>query len=138
MPDKWMVCMLNECPRHDTCLRFRAMNIINERHSRQNCVLPSALRDGCCRYFVPDEEVTVAWGMKTLFLYVSAADATRMRPSVKALFKSHSTYYRYYHGRYPISPSRQQTIRRIFERFGCNPAAVRFDRVEQSYFFPQP
>lgn len=137
MPPNWAVCMQADCPLHEDCLRYRAFEVINERYTQQRCVLPSARSDRGCRYHVPFAKVPVAWGMRTTLSGIRDDMARQMRPYIKAYFKSHSTYYRYYNGRYPISPKRQEAIRRIFKRFGLNPDHVRFDRVEEDYFFPR-
>ena len=137
MPVNWTVCTQAECPRHEGCLRYRAYEFINGRHTRQSCVLPSARSDMGCRFHIPYAKVPVAWGMRTTLSGVREDDARRMRPLIKALFRSRSTYYRYYNGRFPISPRQQQAIRRIFQCFGYNPEHVRFDRIEEDYFFPR-
>lgn len=137
MPVNWAVCMQTECSLHEDCLRYRTLESICARYTRQSCVLPSARDDKGWRYHVPFVKVPVAWGMHTTLSGVRDEDAARMRPLIKAHFGSHSTYYRYYNGRYSISPKQQQAIRRIFKRFGYNPDSVRFDRVEEDYFFPR-
>ena len=137
MPANWVVCMQTECPLHEDCLRYRTFEVINARHTRQQCVLPSARNDKGCRYHTPYAKVQVAWGMRTTLADIKENDATQMRPLIKELFGSHSTYYRYYNGRYPISPRRQQDIRLIFKHFGYSSDSVRFDRVEEDYFFPR-
>lgn len=136
-PTNWAVCMQADCPLHEGCLRYQTFEFINARHTQHRCVLPSA-RDGKgCRYHIPFAKVPVAWGMRELLSDIKKSDADEMRACIKALFRSHSTYYRYYNARYPISPAQQQAIRRIFKRFGYDPEAVHFDHVEQDYFFPQ-
>lgn len=137
MPVNWTVCMQADCPWHEGCLRYRAFECVNTRHKQQRCVLPSARSDNGCRFHIPFAKVPVAWGMRKLLVGVKESDAEQMRACIKACFKSHSTYYRYYNGRYPISPQQQQAIRRIFQRFGYNPDSVRFDRVDMDYFFPR-
>ena len=129
--------MQADCPLHEGCLRYHAYEFINGRHTRQSCVLPSARSDKGCRFHIPYAKVPVAWGMRTTLLGVKEDDARQMRPLIKALFRSRSTYYRYYNGRFPISPRQQQAIRRIFQRFGYDPERVRFDRTEEDYFFPR-
>ena len=137
MPTNWAVCAQADCPLHEDCLRFQTFEIVNAHHTQQRCVLPSARGKKGCRYHIPFAKVPVAWGMRNLLSGVKESDAEQMRAGIKACFSSHSTYYRYYNARYPISPAQQQAIRRIFKRFGYNPDTVRFDRIEQDYFFPQ-
>lgn len=136
LPANWAVCMQADCPLHEDCLRFQTFGIINSRYTQQRCVLPSARSGQKCRYHIPFAKVTVAWGMRELLSGVRGGDAKQMRKRIKAHFKSRSTYYRYYNGRYPISPTQQRAIRRIFKSFGYNPESVRFDRVEEDYYFP--
>ncbi|MBQ9286243.1 MAG: hypothetical protein IJ209_08195 [Bacteroidaceae bacterium] len=137
MPVNWTVCMQADCPLHGGCLRYQAFEHIKTLYSRQSCVLPSARDEKGCRYHIPFVKVQVAWGMRELLSDIKKSDARQMRAHIKALFRSHSTYYRYYNGHYSISPRQQQAIRRIFKSFGYDPDCVRFDRVERNYFFPQ-
>ena len=137
MPVNWTVCMQADCPQHDDCLRYHAFEHINTRHTQQRCVLPLARGGKGCRYHIPFAKVPIAWGMRNLLSAVRDSVIQEMRTSIKAYFKSHSTYYRYFNARYPISPAQQQAIRRIFKRFGYSPDSVHFYRVEEAYFIPR-
>ena len=133
-PHNWAICFQTDCPLGSTCLRRRVAELAPANMMRHVMVMPSAREGEQCREFVSAEPVRMGWGMKSTFAGVKSYHYQEMRPLLESYFGSHTTFYRYYNGIRPITPSHQEWIAKLLKRFGYN-APLRFDREEEVYDF---
>ena len=134
-PTDWTVCLRTDCPRGSECLRRKMVEEMTERVVCQSCIMPTAYTDEGCAQFAEAQPVRVAWGMKRLLSRVRPWHFGPMKQELEDYFGSHSTYYRYRNGLYPISPKRQAWIADLLRRYGYDDAPV-FDHCETTCFFP--
>lgn len=108
---------------------------IPERIVCQSCIMPTAYTDEGCAQFADAQPVRVAWGMKQLLKSVRPWHFGPMKQELEDYFGSHSTYYRYWNGLYPISPKRQAWIAELLRRYGYEKPPV-FDRYKTTCHYP--
>ncbi len=133
-PRGWEVCLREGCPKGDTCLRRQLVARMPKTVVSQPCIMPTAYTDEGCRHYVETQPVTVAWGMKQLLAKVSPWHFGPMKRELEQYFGSHSTYYRYWNGRFPISPAQQAWIGDLLLRYGYTTPPT-FDRTVSTIHF---
>ena len=136
-PHDWALCFQNECPLHDTCLRYAVGRLMPSNVTHHETVLPTAREEGNCCHYVEAKRVVMAQGMTDLFKGLPRWEAEELRKRVKAYFGSHMRFYRYRSGLYPITPEMQERIAHIFNDFkpGLQP---HFDNISETFHFPKP
>ena len=134
IPYKWAVCFLPDCPLAETCLRHRAAQLLPPTVKKHAAVLPSARQDEVCSLYVSAEPVRMAWGLRHTFGKVLPAHYQAMRPHLEAYFGSHTTFYRYYNGLRPITPTQQAWLTQLLRSMGYD-TPPRFDREEETFDF---
>ena len=136
-PHNWALCFQNECPLHDTCLRYAVGTLMPANVTHHEVVLPSARKAEGCSHYVEVKRVVLARGMKNLFNGLSRWEAEELRRRVKACFHSHMQFYRYRSGLYPLTPDMQDHITHIFNTFKAG-LLPRFDTTTEAFYFPKP
>ncbi|MBQ7572505.1 MAG: hypothetical protein IJT19_09755 [Bacteroidaceae bacterium] len=135
-PRNWEVCLREGCPKGETCMRRLLVARMPKQTVSRPCIMPTAYTDEGCRQYAEAQPVTVAWGMKQLLNGVSPWHFGAMKQELEDYFGSHSTYYRYWNGRYPIGPERQAWIADLLRRYGYTAQPV-FDHTETAVYFPE-
>ena len=130
IPYNWAMCYLSECSRKDECLRYQVC--LSTQCTKNQCVLPTALRKGECPYFHPIRKVRVAIGFRNIFSEVKERDHSAIRRKIANYLGRGGTYYRYRNGERELSPKQQEWIRQLFRRYGYTDEVV-FDRYETIY-----
>jgi len=135
IPDGWPVCPNENCPMAQDCLRHQACRQMPATVTKWNCILPSALSDGQCKYFRKYEKVTMAKGIAAIYKNVSNRYArTSIRVELTSFLGSKGTYYRYKDGERLINPQLQAEIRDIVHRHAPG-VEVSFDETFETYDF---
>lgn len=134
VPIGWAVCFNEECTRRDDCLRFQAGRLAPSDLCSARCVLPSAWKGAECKMFSPMKMEMYAWGFAGIYDKVLKKDFTPMRKQLTMSLQNKGYYYRYMHGKLPLSPRQQQIIQDLFEAFGYD-RYVKFDKMEMRYVF---
>lgn len=136
IPHDWAICYQSDCPLSAQCLRHHAALLAPANLLHHDLVLPAARHDDDCQAFVPNEPVTLAYGMKNLYDDLKPWDIPRVRMDVEEIFGNQRRYYRFREGRYPILPEQQAQVADIFRRNGYT-SEPQFDRTETTYYFPK-
>ena len=137
IPDWWAVCPNEACKFAEICLRQQACRQMPERIKKWTSILPNAVGEGDCGFFLKYEKVTMAKGIGSVYKNVEDKYArTNIRKALTAFLGSKGTYYRYKDGERLVSPQLQQDIRDIVHRFAPN-AEVAFDETFEDYDFTQ-
>ena len=137
VPKRYTLCYHEGCPLHDRCMRFLTAAHAPENLEVRRCVLPTAEKDGHCRWHDPIEVVTMAEGFSGLYDKVLKGDYTAMRKRITAYLRGVKQYYQYMHGERPLSPAQQQGLQQIVRDFGYD-WDVPFERYFQAYRFGKP
>ena len=135
-PHGWALCLQDDCPLHETCLRHAVGHLMPAGTTHHAVVLPAARQGDSCRLYVKNERVTMARGMKGIFQNLPAWEVQKLRNSLIACIGSKSHYYRYRNGDYLINPDLQGRIAAIFHahRPGLLP---HFDETTEAFYFPE-
>lgn len=137
IPDRWAVCPNQTCKWADTCLRQQACRQMSARIKKWTSILPNAVGEGDCRFFLKYEKVTMAKGITSIYKNVEDRYArTNIRKTLTAYLGSKGTYYRYKDGERLINPQLQQEICDMVHRFAPN-VEVEFDETFDDYDFTQ-
>ena len=137
VPSDWALCLQDDCPRCETCLRHAAGRLMPAATTHHAVVLPAARQGDDCRLYVKNERVTMARGMKGIFAGVPSEEVPRLRKSLIGCIGSKSHYYRFRNGEYLIDPKLQARIADIFHRI-CPDLQPRYDNTTEAYYFPEP
>ena len=135
IPKTWTVCLREDCPRGKECLRRIAVYELPNKEKSHPCLLPKVYEEDGCPHFADATPVVVAWGMRGLLSRVSPWHFSAMKHELEEYFGSHTTYYRYWNGLYPIGPKRQAWIADLLRRYGYNEAPC-FGRTATEPYFP--
>ena len=134
-PRNWEVCLREGCPKGDSCLRRLLVSSMPKTVISRPCIMPTAYTDDGCRQYAEAQPTRVAWGMKQLLAKVSPWHFGPMKQELEEYFGSHSSYYRYWNARYPISPAQQEWIAGLLRRYGYTEPPT-FDRIETVIHYP--
>ena len=135
IPERWAVCLNDKCPKAGECLRCMAYKEMPKTVTRWMCVMPSALQDGECKYFVKEEKIRMARGFRSLFDGMSSRDARHdLRLRLSEYFGSKGAYYRHKDGERLITPEQQHQIEALVEQYGYSAEAI-FDEFVDAYDF---
>ena len=135
VPDSWALCFNEKCAMQEQCLRWRAGQLVPEDMTVGRCVMPQALKDGNCCYYASVEKVRIARGFSHIYKRVLKKDFTSLRLSMTSMLSGKRYYYEYMRGERPLSPEKQEMIRKLFASYGYGDC-VEFDDYEESYVFP--
>lgn len=117
IPKDYIFCFQDDCPKAEECIRnFAGQHIDNRPLS--TVVLPSARKDGQCKWFKKARTIRAAWGFRTLFNETKAKDAPTLRKKIKNYLGGNGTYYQYHHGERLLSPEQQEWILSVFKHYG--------------------
>ena len=136
VPNGWALCFNNECPQHETCLRWHAGLLAPQEMTVARCITPRALTGKECACFASMDPQRFAYGFSTIYDRVLKSDFTPLRKTMTQHLQGKRYYYEYLRGERPLSPGQQQWIRNLFEQFGYGDCVV-FDRFQESYDFPR-
>ena len=137
VPKRYTLCYHEGCPLHENCMRFFTAAHAPENLEVRRCVLPTAEKNGHCRWHDPIETVTMAEGFTGLYDKVLKDDYTPMRKRITAYLRGVKQYYQYMRGERPLSPAQQQGLQQIVRDFGYD-WDVPFERYFQAYHFGNP
>ena len=127
--------MNDNCPKAGKCLRRKSCKEMPQTVTRWMCVMPSALQDGECKYFVKEEKIRMARGFRSLFDGMSSRDARHdLRLRLSEYFGSKGAYYRHKNGERLITPEQQHQIEALVEQYGYSAEAI-FDEFVDAYDF---
>lgn len=134
IPEWWPVCGNGDCPMSGDCLRHVAWLNVPPTVTQWASVMPTALRNGECRYYLKNEKVLMARGFDNMFARVCSRDArVEMRLAITDYLGSKGTYYRYKHGERLLTPEQQQWILQLFGRYGYDAEGLKFDEYIMTY-----
>lgn len=135
VPYDYAHCFRHDCPRADTCLRHLAALHAPADVKTVQCINPAAwpADSDPCPYHRPTKKITLAWGVTHLTTGILPHLAVAIERDVRHLWP-HTTYARIRHRERPITPDKQEQIRRIFAYYapGSTPT---YDRITQEYEF---
>lgn len=135
-PQKWAVCLQEDCPMAATCQRKLFGQLMPADTEEHNIVLPVARNGGNrCTKYVETRTYTMAWGMMHLFDEVKDYEKTPIRQKVMELFGNRMQFYRYRRALRPVDPDMQQRIAEVFRNFGYT-QPLQFDRTTEEFLFP--
>lgn len=134
VPRDWAICYQTGCPLAGSCLRRHVAELAPANLSHHDCVLPGARKGNSCDCFIEDRPMRLAHGMKGLLAGVGYELGIALRNRLFDIFGSRSQYYRYYRGRWPISPSQQKLVAELFREYGIN-REPKFDAYTDGYYF---
>lgn len=117
LPQTWIYCFNDSCPRSGTCLRHMSSRHIPEGADWGYAVFPNAAGNQCSLYHEA-RIIRAAWGFNKLFSEVKAKDAPKLRRAVKEYLGGNGTYYQYMHGKRMLTPEQQEHIARLFRQYG--------------------
>ncbi len=128
----YLFCFNAECPKREECIHFAVSRHIPDSMIVGKAVLPTACRDGECKYFKQLKTVEYAYGFEHIYDKVLRKDYTDMRLLLTEYLGNIGKYYDYKHGKRGLSPTQQHFINRLFARYGYTTPVV-FDRYETQY-----
>lgn len=135
VPAGWTVCGGTACPRAEECLRHLAFLSIPKEQTTASCVLPWALEDGKCAYFVTKVPVVMARGFEGLIRQLKSRDLRHdLRIALSDYLGSKGSYDRYKKGERWLAPEQQEWIIAFLRRYGVEVERP-FDEYKVSFFF---
>lgn len=131
VPVHYTLCLNNQCPKADTCLRqiverkltddVQYMAIVNPKHL--------ATLKGDCPFYRSNAKVLYAKGMKRMLDNLSQKQMRSVVPRLIRLF-SKRTYYRIRNGERLLAPSEQRKVLDIMKACGAT-ETQKFDAYEE-------
>lgn len=134
MPAGYMVCFQQDCPLHDSCMRFVAGQNLPDDRQMGNAVFPAARQGDQCRYYHKYRVFNGAAGFNTLFNNVLARHSVQLRQAIKDHLGGNGTYYLYHNGKKWLTPEQQDWILSLFRRYGYT-EDLSFDQYQQMFDF---
>ena len=135
IPDWWVMCQKETCPKARECLRYQACVAVPKELTSWQCLLPQVLDDEECRYFLKMEPVRMARGLNKLFREVQHRRSRQdIREALMRHFGSNGSYYRYKNGERWLNPEQQRCVLDIAHEHGCQSEDV-FDEYAETYDF---
>ena len=130
------VCQHDGCPRHEHCMLWLAGRYVNRnmRIIRSVNTQFSLVANGNCDLYCDDKPVRMKVGMKRLFYEMPDHTKRAIRNRLIAL-NCRTTFYKYYSGYRPISPTLLRQIEAICREEGWT-APLEFDRETVDYVLP--
>lgn len=128
-------CMLEQCPRANSCLRY-----LSCQHSSSfwthSFVDPRRAASEACPHYLSNRVQRQARGFKRAIgsLPYRSVASFRGRLSYE-LNCGRSHFYRYLSGEYPLSEGQQAVVRAVFQEFGIDQEDL-FDAYEEAYELP--
>lgn len=111
----FLLCLNDNCPRAKECLHNSAYKDFGNSQKTINIINPNLYIElnAECSYFKTNQNVKIAWGLRTLLDSLSYDIAKSMRRRLIQKF-GQTKYYRFYREELPILPEDQKTIKQIF------------------------
>ena len=133
VPEWWPLCGNSQCSRAQECLHHAAFTQAPQGVTQWQCLLPTAVKDGECRFFQKNEMVMMARGFTNTFKRITSLDARHgIRMELTKCFGSKGSYYRYRNGERWMNPAQQQIVADVQQRYGVE-AAPLFDEYQEAY-----
>ena len=125
MPENYEVCLRNECPLKETCLRQLGAQEPRKQLNYIRIVNPCLVKNVTdkCQFYRSNKPVRVAYGITHIFDYVPSIKHDVLYHAVKYYFGKWN-YYRVYHRERPIMPHEQEAIQQIFKNNGVTEPVV--------------
>lgn len=127
IPERYLMCLNDECPLADSCLRRLAARSGSRKDKIISVVNPVSYCAKKCEFYKENKVVTMAYGMVDSFHDVKADDIATLRKKLIRHF-GHGSYYVRRNGEHPITPDEQQYIASVFHSYGYE---VKYDRTEE-------
>ena len=124
IPDAYLLCMNQDCPKATGCLRRIAEQQISDKVRLWRVISPKYQKNqtGDCPYFRPSDKQTYALG----FIGMLEQMPYRQMQEAASRLLNHfgrRTYYRVRKGERPLSPNEQKSILNILEQCGIGDPA---------------
>ena len=133
IPDAYLLCMNQDCPKATGCLRRIAEQQISDKVRLWRVISPKYQKNhtGDCPYFRPSDKQTYALG----FIGMLEQMPYRQMQEAASRLLNHfgrRTYYRVRKGERPLSPNEQKSILNILEQCGIGDPG-KFDAYFETY-----
>jgi hypothetical protein len=130
----YLVCYVNQCPLHESCLRWKLGPYKDPEEHVIECQNPmdKHATDGQCVNYRNATPVRMPLGMKQAFYHDMPHHIER---SIKDTLINHygrTNYYRYHSAHRPITPDVLQVIQSVCQRFGWT-QPLQFDAEVEDY-----
>lgn len=134
VPYDWTMCYIERCSNKEDCMRYQVCKLAPETMTRNNCVLPNALKNKECPHFMPIKIVHAAAGFWHIFDEIKARHSHVMRMKLANYLGTGGSYYRYRNGETLLMPKQQEWIKQMFRAYGYEEVVV-FDDYKDVYRF---
>ncbi len=132
-PKGYKLCFSNKCMLAEKCLRRIATEQIDDSLDSLQVVNHFKYEDKDCKYFVNNERVEIAYGMKGAFENILVSDVNKIRNELMEYF-GQTGFYRRKNSIRPIIPKEQEVIANIFAKYGYS---VSFDKIVETTFWKE-
>ena len=112
--EHYLLCYVNECSRHETCLRW----LVGQQSKKEAIVTESVnpmnpeVREGKCPMYRENTTASYAIGMMHFFDQMTGQTERSIKNALIHLF-SRKRFYEYRNGTRPIPPEVQKTISKV-------------------------
>lgn len=134
LPDTYVLCLHDACPRAQECLRRAIAEGVPADRTCIRILSPAAARQMAaegCTYFSPIRKVRYARGLKNVLKQLEQLPydrAVAAKQAIKGNFATR-TYYRVRNGQRPVFPDEQADIEHVFRAFGLEEDPVYDDFI---------
>ena len=133
--EHYLICYINECARHETCLRW----LVGQQSKRDAIVTESVnpinpeVREGKCPMYRENRKVSYAIGMMHFFEQMTGSMERSIKNNLIHLF-SRKRFYEYRNGTRPIPPEAQKTIANVCKANGWT-GELCYDGWEENFYW---
>ena len=132
VPFHFVHCFRTECPKASSCLRYQATRFLPADKRSVKALNPAFVANLAeCKEYLSDTPVLYAYGMSKLFDELPYAKAKDIKDDIIFLIGK-TQYYRMKNKTIGISPKQQQTIKKVFLKYGIETEPV-FDSYGPVY-----
>lgn len=131
----YLLCFVNECPRHDKCLRWLVGNEYQSNDYNIRCVNPTHpdIKANRCTLYRENQQARYAKGMTRFYDQMTRRQEVGIKSCLIAAY-GRRQYYEYRNGVRLISPKMQQHISRICQEAGYT-AEPHYDGWQDDYLW---
>lgn len=130
-PKNYKLCFNDKCLLAEKCLRRIAVTQLAESADLLQVVNHAKFNEKNCKYFIDNEKVEIAYGMKVAFENILVSDVNKIRNELVEHF-GQTGFYRRKNAVKQITPDEQEYIASVFAKFGYT---VSFDQIIESTFW---
>ena len=135
VPNNYTLCIKNDCPKADTCLRHVAVEMMPSEVQRWSIISPAYLAqtEGECPVYRSAEKVQYARGFVRMMSELTVKQAHAVKENIVATFGM-NMYYRMRRGERLITPTEQEEIYALLEKQGVS-ERPEFDAYVEDYLW---